>query len=144
VNVTERTPVAFVTLPPSRFALIDADGVILPPAQDQFNLPLLRGVKVSDSLDTRRVAVQRMSNLLADLGDAVQDIAEIDVSQPDNISISRPHGGRIVRLLLGDRDYAQRYQTFLNHVSDIDSRVPGAKVLDLRLDDRITVVEATE
>src|SRR4051812_10602458 len=27
VNVTERAPVAFITLPPSRFALIDADGV---------------------------------------------------------------------------------------------------------------------
>lgn len=142
VNVTERTPVAFVTLPPSRFALIDADGVILPPAQDKFNLPVLRGVKASDSLDNRRQAVLRMTHLLADLSDAVKDIAEIDVSQPDNLAISRPHDGHIVKLLLGDRDYAQRYQTFLTHVSEIDARVPGARVLDLRLDDRITVVEA--
>jgi cell division protein FtsQ len=144
VNVTERVPVAFVTSPPSRFALIDADGVILTPAQDRFNLPVLRGVKESDSLEVRHQAVQRMSHLLSDLGDAVKDIAEIDVSQPENLAIFRPHDGRIVKLLLGDRDYAQRYQTFLNHVSDIDARVPGAKVLDLRLDDRITVVEAVE
>ncbi len=144
VRVTERTPVAFVTLPPSRFALIDADGVILPPAQDQFDLPVLRGVKVSDSLEDRRSAVQRMSSLLTELGDAVKDVSEIDVTQPENIAISRPYDGRIVKLMLGDRDYAQRYQTFLNHVGDIDARVPGAKVLDLRLDDRITVVEAAE
>jgi len=144
VNVSERVPVAFVTLPPSRFALIDADGVILPPAQDRFSLPVLRGVKVSDSLEVRQQAVQRMTRLLSDLGDEVKDIAEIDVSQPDNLAIFRPHDGRIVKLLLGDRDYALRYQTFLNHVSDIDARVPGAKVLDLRLDDRITVVEAVE
>ncbi len=144
VNVTERAPVAFVTLPPSRFALIDADGVILPPAQDKFNLPLLRGVKSNSSLEARRQAVQRMLRLSADLGDVMKDIAEIDVSQPENLAVSQPHDGRIVKLLLGDRDYSQRYQTFLNHVSDIDSRVPGAKVLDLRLDDRITVVEAEE
>ena len=142
VNVTERTPVAFVTLPPSRFQLIDADGVILPPAQDRFNLPVLKGVKASDDIALRREAVQRMQHLASDLGDAMKDVSEIDVSQRDNIAIFRPHDGHIVKLLLGDRDYAQRYKTFLNHASDIDARVPGAKVLDLRLEDRITVVEA--
>ncbi len=144
VNVTERAPVAFITLPPSRFALIDADGVILPPAQDKFNLPVLRGVKTSSSLEDRRLAVQRMLRLTADLGDHVKEISEIDVSLAENIAITQPHKGRVVKLLLGDRDYSDRYQTFLNHVGDIDARVPGAKVLDLRLDDRITVVEAEE
>ncbi|MEO5925197.1 MAG: FtsQ-type POTRA domain-containing protein [Bryobacteraceae bacterium] len=144
VNVTERAPVAFITLPPSRFALIDADGVILPPAQDKFNLPVLRGVKATSSLEDRRLAVQRMLRLTTDLGDAMKEIAEIDISQAENIAITQPHNGRIVKLLLGDRDYSERYQTFLNHVADIDARVPGAKVLDLRLDDRITVVEAEE
>ena len=144
VNVTERTPVAFVTLPPSRFALIDADGVILPPAQDKFNLPLLRGVKSNSSLDDRRAAVQRMLRLSEDLGDSMKDIAEIDVSQPENLAVLQPHDGRVVKLMLGDRDYSQRYQTFLSHARDIDTRVPGAKVLDLRLHDRITEVEAQE
>jgi cell division protein FtsQ len=141
VNVTERTPVAFVTLPPSRFAMIDADGVILPPAKDQFNLPVLRGVRASDSMEDRAKAVARMSRLLTDLGEAAKDISEIDVAESENVAISKPHQGHIVKLLLGDRDYARRYQTFQNHVSEIDERVPGAKVLDLRLDDRITVVE---
>ena len=39
VRVEERKPVAFLTLGPSRFALIDEDGVILPPAPDRFALP---------------------------------------------------------------------------------------------------------
>lgn len=144
VNVIERTPVAFVTLPPSRFAMIDAEGEILPPAQDRFNLPVLTGVKTSDTLADRRLAVERMLRLTSDLGDAIKDISEIDVSQPENIAIFRPHDGRIVKLLLGDRDYAQRYQTFLNHMADIDARAPRSKVLDLRLEDRITVVEGGE
>jgi hypothetical protein len=85
-----------------------------------------------------------MLRLTSDLGESVKDISEIDVSQPDNLAILLPHDGHVVKLLLGDRDYGQRYQTFLNHVNDIDARVPGAKVLDLRLGDRITVVEAAE
>jgi cell division protein FtsQ len=144
VNVTERTPVAFVTLPPSRFALIDAEGVILPTAKDQFNLPVLRGVKTSDSLESRAKSVARMSRLLTDLGDAAKEISEIDIADPENVAISKPHQGHVVKLLLGDRDFARRFQTFQNHVSEIDERVPGAKVLDLRLDDRITVVEGGE
>jgi cell division protein FtsQ len=144
VNVTERKPVAFVTLPPSRFALIDADGVILPPARDQFDLPVLRGVKATDALEDLAAAVARMRHLLAELGDAAKDVSEIDVALPENIAVSQPHAGHMVKLMLGDRDYAQRYQTFLNHVAEIDQRVPGAKVLDLRLDDRITVVEGAD
>src|ERR1700678_3733759 len=38
ISVEERKPVAFLTLAPSRFALIDKDGVILPPAPDRFAL----------------------------------------------------------------------------------------------------------
>lgn len=144
VHVEERAPVAFLALPRSRVALIDADGVILPPAQDQFNLPLMTGVKPADSVELRREAVARLLRLNQELGDAMKDVSEIDVSQPENIAIARPHGGRLVRLWLGDRDYAQRYRTFLNHIAEIDARVPGATVMDLRLDDRITVVESEQ
>jgi hypothetical protein len=105
---------------------------------------VLTGVKTSDTIEDRRVAVDRMLRLTSDLGDAVKDISEIDVSQPENLAIFRQHDGRIVKLLLGDRDYAQRYQTFLTHMNDIDARAPHSKVLDLRLEDRITVVEGGE
>src|SRR5277367_509103 len=53
VSVHERKPVAFVTLAASRYALIDEDGVILPPAPDRFTLPVLSGVRASDSLAER-------------------------------------------------------------------------------------------
>jgi hypothetical protein len=34
-----------------------------------------------------------------------------------------------------------RYRNFTSHYSDIVERLPGAVTLDLRLEDRITVVE---
>jgi cell division protein FtsQ len=144
VSVSERMPVAFVTLQSGRFGLIDADGVILPPAKDKFTLPVLTGVKPSEDTEHRRDAVQRMLYLMSELGYAVKDISEIDVAKPDNIMVSRLYGGRVRKLMLGDRDYKQRYDNFVNHFAEIDAKVPGARIIDLRLEDRITVVDASE
>jgi cell division septal protein FtsQ len=141
VRVQERTPVAFVRLNASRFGLIDDEGVILPPATDRFKLPVLAGVKSSDPAVKRREGVQRMLRLTADLGDATANISEIDVSDGDNLKVSQPYEGRFLTLLLGDRNFKARYGNFLSHYSQIQQRLPGAAVLDLRLEDRITVVE---
>jgi cell division protein FtsQ len=142
VQVEERTPVAFLTLPSGRFALIDADGVILPPAQDHFKLPVITGLKTNAPREERRAAVEHMLRLSADLGETMKEVSEVDVASPGNLSISRAYEGRMLKLMLGDRNYRTRYQHFLNHFREIETQVPGARVIDLRLDDRITVVEA--
>ncbi len=141
VQITERKPVAFVTLPSGRFAMIDDDGVILPPAKDRFTLPVLAGVRTSDPLSERRERVHRLLNVMKALGDAAQKVSEIDVSDRDNLKISEPFDGRMITLLLGDRNFAMRHQNFLDHFTEIKQRLPGAGTLDLRLEDRITVVE---
>jgi cell division protein FtsQ len=142
VHVEERTPVAFVTLSSGRFALIDADGVLLPPAKDHFMLPVITGMKTNASTEQRKESVNHMLRLSADLGDTMKEVSEVDVSSPGNISISRAYEGRSLKLMLGDRNYRTRYEHFLKHFREIETQVPGAKVIDLRLDDRITVVEA--
>jgi len=141
VRVEERKPVAFLTLGPSRFALIDEDGVILPRAPDRFTLPVLTGVRASDSLADRRDRVHRMLRLTRDLGDEARNISEVDVSDRDNLKVTAPHSGHMVTLLLGDRNFALRYQNFVNHFNEIKRRLPDAATLDLRLEDRITVVD---
>jgi hypothetical protein len=45
-----------------------------------------------------------------------------------------------VTLLLGDQDFGVRYQNFVSHYGEIKQKLPGAAALDLRLEDRITVV----
>lgn len=141
VRVTERQPVAFVTLSPSRFSLIDEDGVILPPAMDHFSLPVLAGVHASDSIEDRRDRVKRMLEFTRALGADARKISEIDVSDRDDLKVSLQYDGRMVALLLGDRNFAARYRNFEDHYTEIKRRLPGAATLDLRLEDRITVVE---
>jgi len=141
VRVTERKPVAFVTLAASRFGLIDDDGVILPTAPDRFHLPVLRGVRPSDAIPERRDRVQRMQRVLRELGSNAEKIAEVDVTDRGDIKVTQPYDGHMVTLILGDQRFAARYQNFLNHYAEIREKLPGASSLDLRLEDRITVVD---
>ena len=84
VGVTERKPVAFVTLGSGRRpALIDEEGVILPPAEDRFMLPVLVGRAAPPTRSPeRRERVQRLLRLTKDLGDAARNASEVDVSDP--------------------------------------------------------------
>jgi cell division protein FtsQ len=141
VSLAERQPVAFVPLAPSRFGLIDGDGVILPPTADRFHLPVLRGVRPSDAIPDRRDRVQRMQRVLRDLGDNAAKIAEVDVTDRGDIRVTQPYEGHMVTLMLGDQRFAARYQNFVNHYAEIHDKLPGAGILDLRLEDRITVVD---
>jgi len=129
VQISERKPVAFITLSAGRVALIDEDGVILPQAQDRFMLPVVTGVRASDPIAERRRRIGLLSRLMKEVGDTGKNISEIDVS------------GRSVTLLLGDNRFLARYQNFLTHYAEIKRKLPGAATLDLRLEDRITVVE---
>ena len=141
VQIAERKPVAFITLSAGRVALIDEDGVILPQAQDRFILPVVTGVRASDPLPERRERIARMLRLMKEVGDTGKNISEVDVSDRDDLKIRQPYEGRSVTLLLGDNHFLARYQNFLTHYAEIKRKLPGAFTLDLRLEDRITVVE---
>ena len=153
VGVSERKPVAFVNqgsggrsgtsagADAKHPALIDEEGVILPPTQDRFTLPTLLGVSAADPIATRRERVQRLLDLMKDLGNASHAVSEVDVSDPDNLKISEPFDGHVVTLLLGDRNFALRHQNFVGYFAEIRRKDPKAAVLDLRLEDRITVVK---
>src|SRR6202045_4526219 len=62
VQVTERKPAAFVKLPGdniARWGLIDDEGVILePPAKAAFRLPVLAGIRASETLEKRGTRVR--------------------------------------------------------------------------------------
>ena len=142
VRVKERVPVAFVTLPNGTVWMIDGDGVLLPQVSEHYKLPVLAGVKASDPIQQRKTRVHRMQRLLEDLGpDANKVISEVDVADADNLQIAQVYAGRAIRLMLGDRQFGERYKNFTAHFAEIDQKLPDARTLDLRIEDRITVVE---
>src|ERR1700686_1142959 len=147
VQVTERKPAAFVKLPGdniARWGLIDDEGVILdPPAKAVFRLPGLAGIRSSETPEKRGVRVRRMQRLTKELGRLADKVSEVDVSDLDNLKITEQVEGTAVSLMLGDRNFSSRLRNFLDHYPDIHARMPQASTFDLRLDDRITGLEAS-
>lgn len=149
VRITERKPVAFVQLPAADgtmfYRLVDADGVMLNPQRvSKLSLPVLTGVSDKTSETVRRDQVKRFLRLQTEMGTAMDKVSEIDVSDAENIRITQSFDKRALTLMLGNRDYLQRYQNFTENYTEIQRRLPNAVVLDLRLKDRITAVVTEE
>ena len=138
IRIRERKPVAFVSFR-SGPLLIDAQGVLLEqPAQAQFTFPVLSGVREEETDAERRVRVRAFLQVQEDLGYLAKEVSEVDASDPENIRLVAQVDRRVVTLLLGEGNYAQRFQNFLNHYPEIRKGSPQAKIFDLRLDGRIT------
>ncbi|HSU29996.1 MAG TPA: FtsQ-type POTRA domain-containing protein [Bryobacteraceae bacterium] len=147
VSVRERTPVAFVHLPPNRkdgisqFALIDKDGYILRPrVAAKFTLPVITGIRESEPLDTRKARVRRVLGMLKEIGPLADGISEVNVADPNNLIVSQHVDDRVVNLMLGDDDYAGRIKNFLANYREIEAKRPDVTMLDLRVDGVITAV----
>jgi cell division protein FtsQ len=146
VRIHEREPVAYVQLTASdrraRAGMIDANGVLLQqPAHARFELPVMTGIRSDEVLPQRRDKVRRLLLMMKDIGPLGERVSEVDVSDRSNIKVTARAMNRAVVLWLGDQNFAGRLQNFVNHYPDIQRKLPGATTLDLRLDDRITVVE---
>jgi cell division protein FtsQ len=138
VRLRERKPVAFVFFR-SGVLLIDVHGVLLEsPAQGQFTFPVLGGIHEDETEEQRRERVRALMRVEEEMGYLAKDVSEVDASDPDNILIVAQIENRAVELMMGDGNFARRYQNFLSHYSEIRKRSPGVKAFDLRLDDRIT------
>jgi cell division protein FtsQ len=141
VRIRERRPVAYVSFR-SGPLLIDAQGVLLePPAQAQFSFPVLAGVRQEAPEADRRAQVRAFLQVQEEMGYLAKEISEVDATDAENIRIVAQVDRGVVTLLLGDGNYAQRFQNFLNHYPEIRKGSPQARVFDLRLDGRVTVRE---
>jgi len=141
VRIRERKPVAFVLLH-RNVLLIDAHGMLLNlPAQAQFTFPVLAGIREDQSPEQRLDCVRAFLQVQQDLGYLSKDVSEVNAADPDDIRIVAQVESRAVELMLGDSNYARRYQNFLAHYPEIAKRSPEVKTFDLRLDDRILAKE---
>jgi cell division protein FtsQ len=123
------------------YGLVDADGVMLDPQRaSKLELPVLTGISGKESETARRDRVRRFLRVQSEMGTLMDQVSEIDVSDPENLRITQSFDGRALTLLLGNREFLQRYRNFTENYTEIRRRLPNAVVLDLRLRDRITAV----
>jgi len=141
VRLRERTPVAYVYFG-TGVLLIDAYGALLePPPASHFGFPVLKGVRQDETEEQRRERVHTLLLFQQEMGYLAKDLSEVDISDAENIRVVTQMDRRAVELIMGDVNFANRYQNFANHYPEIHKHLPEAKIFDLRLDDRITARE---
>lgn len=139
IRVHERQPIAFVNLNRG-VMLIDGRGKLLePPAQSQFAFPVLSGIADGASDAQAYEHVQTFLRVQSDMGYLMKEVSEVDTRDAESVRLVVQAQNRAVILMMGEGNYAARYQNFVKHYPEIIKRSPNAKIFDLRLDDRITV-----
>lgn len=156
VEITERTPVAFIQAPSAvtgsmehpvayKPMLIDGDGVILGfKPQQASSLPLLKGVRPRDPGPLRHARAKLLLRVMEELAPYAQRIPEVDLSAAPTVTIAYETMGATIELILGEDSWRKRLD-YLNRNSDrIRGILRDRMVLDLTMDERVILKSSPE
>ncbi len=143
VDLTERTPVAFVRMG-SRISLIDRNGVVMElPRSRKYSFPVLKGMSESEPLSTRAARMQIYSALMRELDSEgarySQDLSEVDLSDPEDVKVVAADPGGAVLIHLGGADFLRRYKIYLAHLQEWRQQFQKLDSVDLRYERQIIV-----
>jgi len=143
VDLSERTPVAFVRMG-SRISLIDRNGVIMElPRSRKYSFPVIKGMSESDPLSTRAARMQIYSALMRELDSEgahySQDISEADLSDPEDVKVVVSDRAGAVLVHLGGADFLRRYKIYLAHLQEWRQQFQKLDSVDLRYERQIIV-----
>ena len=143
VDLTERTPVAFVRLG-SRIALIDSNGVVMElPRSRKYSFPVVKGVSESEPLSARAARMQVYSALMRDLDSEgahySSDLSEVDLSDSEDVKVMVADPAGAVLVHLGSSDFLRRYKIYLAHLQEWRQQFQKVESVDLRYERQIIV-----
>ena len=151
VQVTERTPVAFLR-GMNDLSLVDADGVILErPAEGEFRFPVVSGIMESMPRDVReqrmKLFVQFMRDIEQGQPGADDRISEVDLSDAGDVRATitglgaGPTSGTASPVLVhfGDSDFANRYHLLAENVDQWRASAGRVDSVDLRFARQVVV-----
>jgi cell division septal protein FtsQ len=138
VRIIERTPLAVARLH-GQFFLVDAGGFIIDsfgPRYRQFDLPVVDGL-MTDSPAGAVVSpegirlVQRLFREVSAREDLFRRMSQVDVSNPRNAVVLID--GEPAQLQLGDRQFLERLQCWMEMASSVRAQRPVTDYVNLRL-----------
>lgn len=143
VDVTERQPIGFVNLP-GGLNLVDADGVLLEkPAEGSFDFPVLSGINSSMSLADRKARLalfgQFAQELKAHPNGAGWLISEVDLADDGDLKALLVQGHQTILVHFGDKDFGERFETFLALLPQVEKAASAIDSVDLRYRGQVVV-----
>jgi cell division protein FtsQ len=145
VEITERTPVAFVR-EANDMALVDVHGVILErPLQGDFHFPVVTGIGADMALEDREKRMQLYSGFAQQIesahAGALDQVSEVDLSDDHDVRATMTgvegdtSGGPVdapVVVHFGDGDFAGKYQTLVEDIGQWRAKAGPIESVDLR------------
>jgi cell division protein FtsQ len=143
VDVIERKPIAFVNLG-GGVKLVDADGVNLEkPADSSFDFPVLTGIDSSMSLADRRARLALFDQFAQELklraSGAAWVVSEADLSDLADLKALLVEGRQTILVHFGDKDFGQRFDTFLALLPQVERSSSSVDSVDLRYRGQVVV-----
>lgn len=150
VAIRERRPIGIARMGRSLY-LVDASGVVVDeygPNYGDFNLPIIDGLAARPSdggpmIDEARAQLAaRMLAELAGKPDIAGRVSQIDVTDVRDAVVILEGDPALLRL--GNRDFVERLQSYIDLAPALRARVAEIDYVDLRFDERMYVRPAEE
>jgi len=149
VEITERTPVAFLRTG-SDLALVDAQGVILDrPADGEFRFPVVGGIGESMPREAREqrmnLYVQFMKGIESVQPGAEDHVSEADLSDAADLRVTLTGLGtasgnaRPILVHFGDSDFGNRYHLLAENIDQWRASAGSVDSVDLRFARQVVV-----
>lgn len=147
VSIQERKPVAFAQIGP-RVSLIDAKGMVMGMPADRktkYSFPVIRGITETEPLSSRAAAMKIYNRLVDELGSEddggkyVQQLSEVDLSDPEDVKVTANDPGGTLVVHLGKSDFLPRYKLYVGHIAEWRQQFPNLQSVDLRYEGQVVV-----
>lgn len=145
VAISERRPIGIARLARSLY-LVDARGVVIDefgPAYADYDLPIVDGLagrpgeSVSAVDERRAVLAARVIAALESHGELAKRVSQIDVTDAHDAVVMLE--GDTAMLRLGEQDFAERIQEYLDLAPALRERMVDIDYVDLRFGERLYV-----
>ncbi len=147
VQITERTPVAFVRQG-SQIGLVDGGGVLLdmPPdaaGDPHYSFPVLTGLSADETMPERAARMEIYQQFLRELDGAGQhltdSVSEVDVSDPEDVKALVTSGSSDILVHFGQEQFLKRYEEFQQHLPEWKQQYPKLASADMRYEGQIVL-----
>jgi cell division protein FtsQ len=154
VEITERTPIAFLRHG-GELSLIDAHGVLLEkPMQAEFEFPVVTGIDPDAPLEERERRMHLYEEFLGDiervLPGATSYVSEVDLAEPDDLRVTlagmpalgNPAAGGQAAVLVhfGKREFEAKFRNFVESIAHWRASAGGrVESVDLRFERQVVV-----
>jgi cell division protein FtsQ len=156
VEITERTPIAFVR-EADDMALVDVHGVILErPVEGNFHFPVVTGISPDMPLEDREKRMQLFSGFSQQIeaahSGALDQVSEVDLADEHDVratmmglggDASGSQTDAPVLVHFGDSDFSGKYQTLVENIAQWRAKAGPVESVDLRFSREAVVNQDT-